>query len=170
MFECLDGTRQIVLIEWKYTEFYSPDDRQIAASGTDRTAIYRHLYARDDFPLNKDLLPSFGALFYEPFYQLLRQQMLAYEMEKAHELGAERVSLLHLAPAHNKDFQTVTSPSLRDLGETVIDVWRCLVREPSRFDSVSVEQLFGRFVIEQFPELQRWWQYITARYPWVQDM
>lgn len=170
MFECLDGTRQMVLIEWKYTESYSPSDRQIAASGTDRTAIYRHLYTRDDFPLRKDLLPGFGTLFYEPFYQLLRQQMLANEMEKARELGAHRVSLLHIAPAHNKDFPRVTAPELRMLGSTVTEVWRCLVREPSRFASVSVEQLFGRFPIERFPELQPWWQYIAARYPWVQEV
>lgn len=169
MFECLDGTRQIVLIEWKYTESYSPNDKQVAASGTDRTAIYRHLYTREDFPLNKHVLPSFGALFYEPFYQLLRQQMLAHEMEKAHEIGAHRVSLLHIAPAHNMDFRRVTSPSLQPLGETVIDVWRCLVREPSRFDSVSVEQLYGRFPVRQFPELRAWWEYITSRYPWVLD-
>lgn len=170
MFECVDGTRQIVLIEWKYTESYSSEDKAVAASGTNRTAIYRHLYERDDFPLRKDVLPSFEALFYEPFYQLLRQQMLANEMEKAHEAGANCISLLHIAPAHNQDFQAVTSPGLQALGETVIDVWRCLVREPNRFDSVSVEQLFGRFPIGQFPELQPWWEYITARYPWVQEM
>jgi hypothetical protein len=167
MFECLDGTRQIVLIEWKYTESYSPVDMQIAGSGTDRTAIYRHLYAADDFPLRKELLPDFGSLFYEPFYQLLRQQMLANEMEKAHELGADRVSLLHITPRHNADFPRVTSPKLAHLGPTVIDVWRRLVKEPNGFASVSTETLFGCFPVQKFPETAAWWQYITARYPWV---
>ncbi len=167
MFEHGDGTRQIVLIEWKYTESYSPVDLRIAASGTDRTSIYHHLYEAEDFPLDKGLLPSFGALFYEPFYQLLRQQMLANEMEKAHELRADRVSLLHIAPRRNTDFPRVTAPALAHLGRTVTEVWRRLVREPSRFASVNTEDLFGRFPIQRLPQLAGWWQYIAARYPWA---
>ena len=64
MFERDDGRRQIALIEWKYTESYSSTWLKIAKSGTDRTAIYRHLFERVDFPLDKDVLPSFDALFY----------------------------------------------------------------------------------------------------------
>jgi hypothetical protein len=102
-FENEDGTKQIALIEWKYTESYSSSSYRVARSGTDRTAIYRHLYSRADFPLDKALLPDFGALFYEPFYQLFRQQALANEMELAGELDADIVSVLHIAPAHNKN-------------------------------------------------------------------
>jgi hypothetical protein len=157
------------LIEWKYTESYSPVDIRIAASGRDRTDIYRSLYEADDFPLYKDRLPGFDTLFYEPFYQLLRQQMLANEMEKAHELGADRVSLLHIAPRHNTDFPRVTSPRLKTLGPTVTEVWRCLAREPRRFASTTTEDLFAVFPIQWFPELADWWQYISARYAWVLD-
>ena len=80
MFERTDGQKQIVLIEWKYTESYRGTSLKKAKSGTDRTKIYAHLYERDDFPLEKTLLPSFGDLFYEPFYQFMRQQLLAHEM------------------------------------------------------------------------------------------
>ena len=167
MFEHEDGARQIALIEWKYTEAYSASDLKFSKSGTDRRAIYTHLYEPDDFPLDKDLLLSFDALFYEPFYQLLRQQLLANEMEKAQELGAEVVSVLHIAPSHNVDFPRVTSPPLRDLGDSVITVWKRLVTEPDRFNSISTERLFGQFPIKRFPELAGWWNYVTARYPWV---
>jgi hypothetical protein len=51
--------------------------------------------------------------FYEPFYQLMRQQLLAREMETARECGADVVSLLHIAPAQNACFQRVTSPNLK---------------------------------------------------------
>jgi len=167
MFERTDGQRQIVLIEWKYTESYSGTSYKIASSGTDRTEIYAHLYEREDFPLDKALLPSFDDLFYEPFYQFMRQQLLALGMERAKELGADVVSLLHIAPNHNQEFQRVTSPKLASIGESVIDIWKKLQRPPHRFDSVSTEDLFGEFSIRQFPEMSEWWEYITARYIWV---
>jgi hypothetical protein len=167
MFQRTDGQRQIVLIEWKYTESYSGASLKKAKSGTDRTKIYEHLYERDDFPIDKALLPSFDDLFYEPFYQFMRQQLLAHEMERAKELGANIVSLLHIAPNHNQEFQRVTSPKLSSIGESVIDVWKKLQRPPHRFDSVSTEDLFGGFSIRQFPEMTEWWEYITARYSWL---
>lgn len=164
MFERADGRRQIALIEWKYTESYSGEPLHIAASGTDRTSIYRHLYARDDCPLDKSLLPDFDALFHEPFYQLMRQQFLAHEMERAHELGADIVSLLHIAPAANLDFRRVTSTALQPLGDSVTTIWRRLVRTPDRFASASTEDLFGPFPTDEFPSLAGWSRYIRRRY------
>ncbi len=169
MFERVDGKRQIALIEWKYTESYASASLKIANSGTDRTAIYSPLFRRDDCPINKELLPGFEALFYEPFYQLMRQQFLAHEMEQAKELGAEMVCVLHIAPDRNADFRRVTSPELAPLGDTVTNVWKKLVQPPDRFISISTEQLFGGWSVEEFPETQAWWEYITTRYAWVQQ-
>ncbi|MBK9049666.1 MAG: hypothetical protein IPL78_01725 [Chloroflexi bacterium] len=167
MFQHTNGQRQIVLIEWKYTESYSPSSLKLAKSGTDRTHIYVHLFERDDCPINKALLPHFDDLFYEPFYQLMRQQFLAQEMERARELGADVVSVLHIAPAHNTDFHKVTSANLKTLGKTAMDVWRNLARPRSRFLSLSTEQLFGPLSAEQLPEMQDWLEYIGLRYIWV---
>ena len=88
MYEDQVGSRHIVLIEWKYTEHYSPTALAISDRGTDRTAIYKHLWDKDDCPIRRELVPDFKDLFYEPFYQLMRQQFLANEMERAGELGA----------------------------------------------------------------------------------
>jgi len=167
MFENNEGRKQIVLIEWKYTESYYPTWLRIASSGRDRTEIYKHLYTADDCPLARDLIPDFSSLFYEPFYQFMRQQFLAHEMEKAHELGADVVSLLHLSPAHNKDFMRVTSPDLRSIDISATGVWQKLVEAPDRFQSEYTENLFGNFNIKPFPELNMWWKYITNRYNWV---
>lgn len=168
MFQHTNDQRQIVLIEWKYTESYSPSSLKFAKSGTDRTHIYAHLFARDDCPINKTLLPHFDALFYEPFYQLMRQQFLAHEMERARELGADVVSVLHIAPAHNTDFHKVTSRGLETVGKTAMDVWRNLVRPQSRFLSLNTEHLFGPLFTSQPPELQEWLVYMGLRYRWVQ--
>ncbi len=166
-FKCTDGHIQIVLIEWKYTESYYHTSVRYAASGTDKTKIYDHLYASNDCPIDKSLIPSFTSLFYDPFYQLMRQQFLANEMEKAHELDADIVSLLHIAPRHNHDFTRVTSPNLTELGRSATEVWQMLVKKSNRFKSIPTEDLFGKFDVDKFPELKGWWQYITARYKWV---
>jgi len=167
MFERKDKKRQVVLIEWKYAESYGGTFLKISDSGTDRTNIYQHLFKSADCPINKDILPSFDSLFYEPFYQFMRQQFLASEMEKAHEMGADIVSLLHIAPAHNTDFRKVTSPELVKLGESATSIWKKLVKTEGRFISVSTEQLFGNLSTEKLPEIKAWLEYIYLRYAWV---
>jgi len=169
MFERKDKKRQVVLIEWKYTESYNGNFIKYADSGRDRTEIYRHLFDKADCPINKDILPSFDFLFYEPFYQFMRQQFLANEMEKAHEMGADTVSVLHIAPAHNADFRKVTSPGLEKLGESATSIWKKLVKDEDRFISISIENLFGNLLETQLPEMMSWVEYIHARYQWIRE-
>ena len=170
MFLRKDGSKQFVLIEWKYTETYSTVNLRLSKSGTDRTAIYRHLFDREDFPLRMDKTNDFDALFFEPFYQLMRQQLLANEMEKAKELGADVVSLLHIAAARNDQLNRVTSPGLKHIGDSVTEVWRSLVRKPDRFQTASIENLFGDFEIDEHPEMQPWWDYAASRYSWFMQV
>lgn len=166
-FRRTDGREQISLIEWKYTESYSSVNLERAASGQSRVEIYQWLFNQPDCPLDKTRLPCFEALFYEPFYQFMRQQFLAHEMEKAYELGADIISLLHIAPAHNLDFKKITSPLLKTPGLSATDVWKNLVTLPHRFISVSTEMLFGKVDPDCFPELREWQAYIQARYTWM---
>lgn len=84
-------------------------------------------------------------------------------------MGADIVSLLHIAPAHNHDFRKVTSPELVNLGDSATCVWEKLVRPKGRFISVSTEQLFGNLTQKQLPEMKTWIDYIESRYSWVGD-
>jgi len=166
-FERADGQKQVVLIEWKYTEAYGGVPLKTSRRGTDRMAIYRPLFDRADCPIDKQRLPSFESLFYEPFYQLMRQQFLANEMERAREREADIVSLLHVAPSGNKDFHRVTSPELKSLGDTATGVWKRLVKTPGRFLTVSTEGLFAPLLAEPPAGMQGWADYLTRRYRWV---
>jgi hypothetical protein len=58
-----DGSRQIVLIEWKFTESYGAQSIKIAASGTDRSETYRPFLERDDCPLDIKRLASTDDLY-----------------------------------------------------------------------------------------------------------
>ncbi len=163
MYERADGGRSIVLIEWKYTESYSSVDFHFSKSGTDRTEIYRWLWEDPECPLQRKRVERFEDLFFEPFYQLMRLQFLAWRMAKARELGAQRVSVLHIAPRKNEKFQAVTSPGLRSVGTSVKEVWQKLQACPDRFKSVCTEDLFGRFDARPFG-LEQWQEYVSKRY------
>jgi hypothetical protein len=168
MFQQQDSRRHIVLIEWKYTESYASSPLRYAKpSETDRLAIYAPLLDRADCPIKRESIPAWETLFYEPFYQFMRQQLLAHEMELAHELNADLVSVLHIAPAHNREFRKVTSPALQNLGDSATQVWKSLLHSPDDFISIHTEELLGRFDQAAFPKMNDWWQYISARYRWL---
>ncbi|MDP9183889.1 MAG: hypothetical protein M3P04_14080, partial [Actinomycetota bacterium] len=77
----LDGVVELVLVEWKYTESYrprKPDPKKDAV----RFGRYGEAFADPNGPVRSDVL-SFQHVLDEPFYQLVRQQLLAHELEKA---------------------------------------------------------------------------------------
>ena len=165
-FELDDGSIQIVLIEWKYTESYYSTPLKTAKSGRARTKIYEPFYLKDDCPLNKTMIADFKNLFFNPFYQLMRQQFLAHEMKLNCELGANMVSVLHLAPQANKDFKRVTSPAFKPYGDSAMEVWSELTKGKGIFLSQSIEKIFLGRELKDFSSLSPWYQYISERYSW----
>jgi hypothetical protein len=119
------------LIEWKYTQSYN--GRPLAKSRSDRLDRYRPLFEDPDGPLRTDVIP-YADLFVEPFYQLMRQQLLAHAMERSGELDADTVRVLHVAPATNTELQlSLTRDSHRAAGATLYAAWRAMLRRPDRF-------------------------------------
>ena len=161
-----DGLQQLVLVEWKYTESFQKQSLVHTAAGRNRREIYRTLFEADDCPIDRQLLPSYDSLFYEPFYRFFRQQLLANEMEKAGELGADIVSVLHIAPDANSALKRITPPELASLGKSPTEVWKKLVREQDRFVSVHTEELFESLLSQGIFGLDGWKRFIVQRYGW----
>jgi hypothetical protein len=127
-----EGDRELILVEWKYTERYGPRtvDRAKDAMRLER---YGPLLAATDGPILADVLP-FEELLQEPFYQLVRQQLLAHELEKARAHGADHVRVVHVTPAGNSAYDESLHGTLAPrLGTTVKEVWQRLMRHPDRF-------------------------------------
>jgi hypothetical protein len=121
------GEIEIALIEWKYIE--APAGTSLADQP--RLRRYRDAWAARDCPVRTDLIRH-EALFAEPFYQLLRQQLLAHAMENAHELGATRVRVLHVSPRGNAAYRQSLGAirDVTDLPGDVLSGWQqLLVRE-----------------------------------------
>ena len=161
-----DGCNEALLIEWKYTESYGPP---IASRGNPtRIRRYEHLAFAPEGPIRSDLGLALENFFYEPFYQLLRQQMLAFRMQRAREDGADRVRVLHIAPPANLTLRTVTSPALRRLGDDAFAVFRSLLVRPEDFISRSTDALFRPLILD--PQgANDWATYLARRYTFLVD-
>ena len=130
------GLVELALVEWKYTESYLA---QRPRSGSDETR--RRRYETDfldpEGPLRGDVV-SFDALLHEPFYQLMRQQLLAHRLEKARAHDAAVVRVVHvLSPANVGYEASLPLPDHRAVGTTVSEVWQALIRRPNRFVAVD---------------------------------
>lgn len=178
-FKTTKNETHIVLIEWKYTEKYNEASKAEGSEGRNRLNTYRGFCKFTDCPVDvKTILTKLGlngeldidaamkVFFYEPFYQLFREQLLAHEIEKKNQ-DIKTVSLLHICPENNDAFHyNVTSPKLREMfpGKNVIEIWESLVDPKDRFQSTSPEALFQKFPQDKFPELKNWAEYMFSRY------
>lgn len=127
------GSVELALVEWKYTEQYQTVRKPSASKDAKRVARYRADYLDADGTLNSDLI-DFEWMLDEPFYQLMRQQLLAHRLELDHAEGADAVRVLNVLSPENLEYQTsLTRRQHRELGSTVDEVWRRLLRRPDRF-------------------------------------
>lgn len=134
-----DGTIILVLIEWKYTESYTDNSILYSASGTSRLENYRELLEAPNCPV---VCENLEALFYEPFYQLMRQTLLGWTMTQRKEYGTSDWLHLHIVPPTNKELKDrVTSPTLK--GNTMETAWKGVLRQPERYNVIPPEDFLS---------------------------
>lgn len=127
------GATELALVEWKFTESYLTAMKRSPASDAVRIGRYAAALAASDGPLATEVLPI-QLLLDEPFYQLMRQQLLAHRLEAHHVLGADAVRVLHVLAEQNTGYQSsLVRPQHRAVGDTVDEVWAKLRRTPDRF-------------------------------------
>jgi hypothetical protein len=167
-YEDSSGRRHGVLLESKYTESYSPEDwKDRGSSGKTRLKTYTPLFETPDSPICQDLGLELRDLLIEPFYQHLRQQFLAAEMERAGELDFSSVTCLHVSPRANLAFhEGMTAPRLQEFGDTVGEAWPKILVKPDRYRSVAYEDLFAAVAATGDPQMIGWEQYQRTRYSW----
>jgi hypothetical protein len=127
------GMNILVMIEWKYTEDYDSTDLYIPA----RANIYDQLLVRKDSPIR---VQKPRDLYYEPFYQLMRQTLLGWLMVQNREYGCDEFIHIHVIPRENlKLRETVTSPGLE--GESMTAAWRKVLQHPVRYIVMTPEEI-----------------------------
>jgi hypothetical protein len=158
------GRTNLLLIEWKYTEHYG---QPLGPKGNaTRRQRYGNIFRQPNGPIRADAEVTLDDFFWEPFYQMLREQMLAWHTE-ASDPEIDRAHVLHLSPSGNRALHRVTSPALRRFGDDAFDVFRSLLANPGNFVSLSIENAFSP--LAAWPEAD-WYPWLRNRYSslWVE--
>lgn len=160
------GRQDTLLIEWKYTEKYGqpirPDGNAV------RTSRYERMVFEPDGPVKAGIDIVLSDFFFEPFYQNLRQQMLAWQMQKHGEDGADRVRVLYISPAANIAIKAVTAPKLRNFGDTAPSAFTNILANPDDFIACSTEALFYPLLTSH--RGAAWAEYLLERYTFISDL
>lgn len=149
-----DGSNILILIEWKYTEEYREENKYIP----ERYNVYNKLLKEKGCPIVTD---EYEALYYEPFYQLMRQTLLGWKMVQAGEYQCDEYIHIHVIPESNLELRNrVTSPGLN--ASNMSDAWKSVLREPGGYKVISPEE----FMKPAFtcPDTQSIRSYLQKRY------
>ena len=175
--ETKSGRRRAYLLEWKYVEQYlsaKPDFKGEGTEGDTRRLRYAERYRASFSSFNSAAVPDLDDFLYEPFYQIMRQRLLADRMVRDRELGIDDAKVVVVVPERNKAYRTVsdgratTSPLLAQRFpqvETVEAVMRASLREPDeQFDMVAPSNLLNALCQRLPKETTEWAGYWQDRY------
>lgn len=158
LYRTQEGATCLLLIEWKYTEKYG---QPLDPSGNNtRRSRYDAIWRAPNGPIKADADVTLDDFFWEPFYQMLRQQMLAWHTERQ-DPTIDRARVLHLSPSGNRALHKVTSPALRSMGDDAFEVFSKLLTDPADFTSMSIERAFAP--LAHWPEAD-WYPWLANRY------
>lgn len=151
--------RVLIVIEWKYLETYGVESVAVSHKGIDRIETYRPLLQRSDSPIT---VQDLGWLFHEPYYQLMRQTLLAWQMVEHHDFGANDWIHLQVVPMGNEKLRGRGGAPEQLLGSGLAEVWRSVLHEPARYRLVTPGDVAGGMKV---PEHWRPWRgWLRERY------
>lgn len=149
-----DGSRILVGIEWKYTESYRTESKYVPV----RAAIYDRLILDSSGPIH---CTDPSALYFEPFYQLMRQTILLSEMVKASEYNCSDYLHVHVIPEENESLlKRNTSPKL--YGDDLSNTWKSVLKNPEKYVVVSPQSLLSG--LSDLEDSMAFLNYLEARY------
>jgi hypothetical protein len=164
--ERADGSRWLVPIEWKFTEHYGNDNKAadgvaadpINGKGAVRQRRYTQLIQESE-QLQATDIPVY---YFEPFYQLMRQTLLAEQIVRHRNeetLRADGFLHLHVIPSGNV---ALKEKVYRCSGLDMETTWRRQLLDQSRYRIVDPKQLLAP--LGAFPKYSRLTEYLAARY------
>lgn len=156
------GLTKLLLIEWKYIETYSNTRAASHKNGDPtRDRRYHNLWKRPHGPIKSETSMVLQDFYLDPWYQLLRQQMLAYHAECDPLSPYDHATVIHISPRQNEILRRVQGDHFRSFAEQHFmpkslheldrfQVFKSLlaVEWTDRFESISTADAFHCFTHE----------------------
>ena len=171
------GRRRAYLLEWKYVEQYlrtTPDFKGKGKSGETRRRRYCDRYRAPCSSFNPEVAPELDEFLYEPFYQIMRQRLLADRMIHRRELDVTEAKVVVVVPEQNRAYRiiadgrkTTSPPLIRRFPhlKSVDDVMRGTLKDTdAQFDMVAPSTLLDAVIRENRSETVAWADYWRERY------
>lgn len=166
----------IIPIEWKYTEHYYMQDKSTEDNREDKTKGHSSGQTRlnwysklinesSQLKIKIDDYTS-SVYFHEPFYQLMRQTLLAETIIENEYSNNAEFKHLHIVPDANgellnKEYKSRANDKL-DFGRGMKNVWHNSIKETSQYVIMSPQKLLEP--LKDFPEYQNLLSYLEERY------
>ena len=132
-----------------------------APTGWRRTASSSTLPTRR---FNTEVAPPIEAFAAEPFYQLLRYQLMARQAEVRKAGVIDSASVLYVYVDGNRGLRRVIVPEFREIGRDVFEVWSDMLTETRRLIPATTNLLCS-LVLEDTPlGFTGWASYVKDRY------
>jgi hypothetical protein len=158
---------EMLLIEWKYTESYSPPKKN-DPKNKERSRRYETLAFAPYGPVRADLGTNSRICLPSQIYQLFRQQMLATQLQRDSSNGLKRVRTMLVAPKGNIALHQMKIPVFDCFGTDIVAAWQAMLNDSDSFVYCETENLFrhAQAAVTRCPELEEWARYISERYGW----
>ena len=175
--ETTTGRRRAYLLEWKHVEQYQstrPDFKGEGRSGDTRRLRYAEPFRAPSSSFNPEAAPELDDFLYEPFYQIMRQRLLADRMVQQRELDVDEAKVVVVVPEGNRAYRavgtgrTTTSPPLAGRFpqlDTVEAMVRASLKDPDVQFAMVAPSLLLDGVVRRLPdETAQWADYWRDRY------
>ena len=164
-----DHKKWLIPIEWKYVEQYGKGDKSNedrpgepkGSNGKGNTRLVRYSGLIDSSAQLKSLSDYRGSVYYqEPFYQLMRQTLLAENIVKnssIERLKAEDYLHIHVIPQGNAE---LLNRPFAVSGKTMEETWRSMLNDQTKYVIVDPSDLM-KPIAPMYPDLIT---YLQERY------
>ena len=164
LYRSTSGATRFIPAEVKFTEAYGRSGQTLRSDGSDRMAPYREFFHAPDSPINTEVAPPIEAFAAEPFYQLLRYQLMARQAEVRKAGVIDSASVLYVYVDGNRGLRRVIVPEFREIGRDVFEVWSDMLTETRRLIPATTNLLCS-LVLEDTPlGFTGWASYVKDRY------
>jgi hypothetical protein len=158
--EMRTGQRKLFFIEWKYVEQYkNQPSKALGESGKTRIKTYKILLESNDCPIKS---ANIEGLFTEPYYQLMRQTLLAYEMVRAKEYGVSDYQHLHIIPKANKELKDVNTAAGKIDGSNLQETWCNILKSHNKYKVIDPKDFINPARVCN--DVCSWMNYLGQRY------